>query len=388
MKSLNICVVSQQAQQVFSGIGLHTHNLCHALAQDGHRVILCTPRSQAPAWEIPFKLVSVPDPVIRRSQARWFPLSLSFNRRLTRLAAEESIDLIHFTDARESFFYRGKVRAVGNINDTYSADLRPYAYYRQHYQDALPRYLYYQLVHRCERSALKRLARVLANSEYTRSVVQTRYHLPPSQVLVCPKSIDDRQYQPVREQRAGMAGHPLRVLFVGTNMQRKGLPTLIRAAGRLAKTQSGFEVWVVGDDPVVPQLKALCVENGVSSQFKFLGWQPQSQLQSIYANCDLFVMPSLVEAFGMVFLEAMASGLVAVGTNTGGIPEIIQHDYNGLLVPVGSPEDLAQAIARLASDPALRLRLQVNGIRTAQSFSVERMMAETYAIYRGVLSLD
>jgi len=82
-----------------------------------------------------------------------------------------------------------------------------------------------------------------------------------------------------------------------------------------------------------------------------------------------------------VFLEAMAAGIPVIGTNIGGIPEIIDHESNGLLVPINSPIDLAKAISKMITDTKLYSSMAVNGIETAKRFSVEQMMRCTEKIY-------
>jgi glycosyltransferase involved in cell wall biosynthesis len=96
-------------------------------------------------------------------------------------------------------------------------------------------------------------------------------------------------------------------------------------------------------------------------------------------------MPSLTEALGVTFLEALAAGCVPIGTCTGGIPEIIHDNENGLLVPPDQPEKLAAAVLRVLRDPALAERLAKNGLESLQPFSIDAMMACTYQVYQTVL---
>jgi len=92
-------------------------------------------------------------------------------------------------------------------------------------------------------------------------------------------------------------------------------------------------------------------------------------------------MPSITEALGVVFLEAMAAALPVVGTDVGGIPEIISHGQNGMLVPKNEPEKLAQAILLILNYPKLSHVLAINGLHTVEKFSIMRMMECTNKIY-------
>ena len=96
-------------------------------------------------------------------------------------------------------------------------------------------------------------------------------------------------------------------------------------------------------------------------------------------------MPSLTEALGVVFLEAMAAAVPVIGTNVGGIPEIIGDHINGLLVPVKDPEAVAGAVGKIFGDPVFARTLAEKGLEKAHQFSVKRMMDCTEEIYEQVL---
>jgi glycosyltransferase involved in cell wall biosynthesis len=382
---MKICVVSQQLKRTISGVGLHTNNLIRSLLAAGHEVWVVAPEDQCPQGELPYKLVSVPPPLFRHNQARWISLSWNFGRVLRRMVREQHFDLIHFTDARESFFCPGGAARVGNINDTYSAELHPIAYYQRYYDDWLARSAYYNFVHLCEGLALPRLDAVIANSQFTARTVGRVYRVKAQRLYVCHKSIDPAYYQPALDLRRELEPHLPKVLFVGTNMQRKGLPLLIRSAPLILKILPATEFWIVGEDKVVPKMKALCDSLGVRDRFKFLGWKSQAELLDIYAQSDVFVMPSITEAFGVVFLEAMAAGVVPVGAAVGGIPEIIRHGENGMMIaPPGDPAGLADAVLAILTNRDFRVMLQENAIRTAHGFNVGAMMECTYQIYEAV----
>ncbi len=276
-------------------------------------------------------------------------------------------------------------RRVGNINDTYAAERHSPAYYRKYYADWAQRWGYYQFLHIVEKSILPRLDAVLANSHFTSETIIRNYHIPGAKMFVCYKSvnIDYWQESTAKYRRPHDSSRP-QILFTGTNMQRKGLPTLIQAAPQITREFPGARFVVLGEDKIIPQLKQLCVQLGVDKNFIFSGWQPQSDLPQIYAQSDLFVMPSLTEALGVVFLEALAAGCVPIGTRTGGIPEIIHEGENGLLVAPDAPDELAAAILRVLRDPSLAARLAQNGPKSLRPFSIDAMMACTYQVYQAV----
>ena len=385
LKSLRVCVVTQQMSNVISGIGLHARNLVNHLTSDGHQVTVIAPHDQRPPIDLNYQFIGIPSPFLKNNQARWIPLSISYAKCLSVLGEKYDFDIIHFTDARESLFCRLKTPIIGNVNDTYAADIKPILYYRKYYTDWLQRWLYYHLVHWCEARTLPRLTAILANSSYTARIISSQYHLEIDQVHICHKSIELNQYTHANVLHQRSTPHPPKILFVGGNMQRKGLPTLIKAAPLILKELPEAEFWVAGKDQAESKMKTLCERAGVTNNFHFSGWQSQSELVNLYSQADVFTIPSITEAFGVVFLEAMATGVPVIGTEVGGIPEIIQHKENGLLVPPDEPITLAEAIINILQDQALRDSLRDKGLETASKFSVDRMMEITYRVYESVL---
>jgi glycosyltransferase involved in cell wall biosynthesis len=138
-------------------------------------------------------------------------------------------------------------------------------------------------------------------------------------------------------------------------VERKGLDTLIRA---LAQLEPGrFQLEIVGDGPARESLRELAVSLGVAEEVRFLGSLDRAEVAERYREADLFTLPSTAESFGNVFAEALASGLPVVATQVGGIPDLVEHGINGLLVAPGDPAGLAQAIRYLGSDPEIRRQM-------------------------------
>jgi len=118
--------------------------------------------------------------------------------------------------------------------------------------------------------------------------------------------------------------------------------------------------------------------HGLEPYVSFRGWQPRERLPEIMAEQDVFLLCSSVEeAFSRAVLEAMAGGLVVVGTLTGGTGEVLVENQTGLTFPAGDSATLARQIQRLADDPALRERLASNAQRIVRErFTMERMVDE------------
>ena len=124
---------------------------------------------------------------------------------------------------------------------------------------------------------------------------------------------------------------------------------------------------------------------GLEAHVRFAGWLDQAEVARRHRAADLFTLAPRVESFGNAFLEALASGLPIVGSTAGGIPELIEHERHGLLVPPGRPRELAHAISYLAADPRLRQEIGRRSRADAErTHSWDRMTTRHLALYNGV----
>ena len=140
---------------------------------------------------------------------------------------------------------------------------------------------------------------------------------------------------------------------------------------------------VVGGGDLHDELVAQAARLGIGRNTHFLGYRPDAQ--TIMANFDLFVHPSRWEGFGLVFLEAMAASLPIVATDVSAIPEIVQQNETGLLVPVDDAPALANAMtALLVNRERARTMGEAGRKRLVQHFSVDAMVRQTADIYRGL----
>ena len=129
------------------------------------------------------------------------------------------------------------------------------------------------------------------------------------------------------------------------------------------------DLLLAGDGPQRAALQTLAIELGVADAVRFTGAVDHAEAVSLFAGCSLFVLPSRHEPMGIVNLEAMAAGKAVVASEVGGVPELVAHDQNGLLVPRENVDAMAAAISRLMNDGELRARMGRAGRRRAEEFS-------------------
>ncbi|MDQ3136423.1 MAG: glycosyltransferase family 4 protein [Gemmatimonadota bacterium] len=184
---------------------------------------------------------------------------------------------------------------------------------------------------------------------------------------------DDRDYRTDR----------IRCLAVARLVERKGLRDLIRALALLERGR--FRLDIVGAGPDEGTLRDLTSELSLGHEVRFVGALDRDATAARYRAADLFTLPSSAEAFGNVFAEALASGLPVVGSAVGGIPELVEHGVNGLLVAPNDPVALADAMRALADDPRRRREMSLrNRAKAEATLDWGQVTARYLSIYRGI----
>ena len=175
-----------------------------------------------------------------------------------------------------------------------------------------------------------------------------------------------------------------KLLFMGRHRYYKGLDTLIRAMPQIEA-----QLIVGGDGPMTDEWKALAQELGVADKVVFIGRVKQEDMAGLYGSADIFTFPSnaRAEAFGIVLMEAMVSGLPCVTTELGtGTSFIVQHEETGLVVPPKNPDALAAAINALLANPDMRQQMGEAGRqRILSQFTIDHMVDRIETIYNEVL---
>jgi glycosyltransferase involved in cell wall biosynthesis len=175
----------------------------------------------------------------------------------------------------------------------------------------------------------------------------------------------------------------VRCLAVARLVERNGLDDLIDAVALLERGR--YQLEIVGTGPHEPALRERVRRLGLEGQVRFIGWLDHTEVARRHRQADLFTLVPRVESYGNAFVEALASGLPIVGSNAGGIPELVEHSRHGLLVAPRHPRELAHAISYLAADPRLRAEIaRRNRADAERAHSWDRMTTRHLTIYQGV----
>lgn len=211
-------------------------------------------------------------------------------------------------------------------------------------------------------------------------------HLPlkSEQLEVIPNFVDCERFHPKRRSekvRASLGAKPGTPLVgIASRLDpQKGQETALDAMALLKKKNIDLQLVIVGENTLnemnyLEVLKKKTTELGLNDRVHFTGYR--EDMEDIMASLDALVMPSHCETFGRVLIEAMASKTAVIATRAGGVPDIIDTDRLGLLVAPQSPQELAEAMAKLATNSELRARLSESGYFKVRSTYAKEVVEE------------
>ncbi|BAK78450.1 glycosyl transferase, group 1 [Pseudogulbenkiania sp. NH8B] len=167
--------------------------------------------------------------------------------------------------------------------------------------------------------------------------------------------------------------------------KKKGHQRIVEAAPAILAACPDAHFVFAGDGPQLDNLKAQIAAAGLNERFHLLGLR--RDIANVLAGCDLFLLPTEQEALGTSFIEAMAMGLPVIGTRVDGVPEVVRHDDNGLLIEPDDVASLAAAVIRLLGDDPLHSRMAARSRELVSSvFHVDTMCRDMLALYRRLLA--
>lgn len=210
---------------------------------------------------------------------------------------------------------------------------------------------------RAMRFALGHADRVLSNSDFTRDLLVDLIGVAPERIAVIYPTVDEKRFQPAppsHDLRAsiGLKDHQKLILSVGRLQRRKGFDNMIRSLPLLLRQGLNVHYALIGIGEDWDHLRELAAEFGVADRVHLLGHVSYEDLPRWYNTCDLFAMPNRdingdTEGFGLVFLEAAASGKPALSGAVGGTGSAVVNEETGLRVDGEKVEEIATAVARL-----------------------------------------
>jgi glycogen synthase len=245
-------------------------------------------------------------------------------------------------------------------------------------------------IHGVEQWIANRADRVIACSYYMREQIADIFGVDDSKVAVIPNGIDPDDLRPqsaseLERLRLEFAEPDEKlVLLIGRLVYEKGFQLALEAMPVLIERLPRTRFLVAGSGTHEQELRRQADELGLMGHGSFLGWIGDDVLHSLYPIADVCVVPSIYEPFGLVALEAMASGCPCIVADTGGLREVVPHEEVGLRFRSRDPDSLARFAIRLLSDDLLAKRLVAEAHGHVRSFDWVDVAEQTLEVYERV----
>jgi N-acetyl-alpha-D-glucosaminyl L-malate synthase BshA len=306
--------------------------------------------------------------------------------KLSQVVREHNIDVIHAHWAVPMGFVSSIVKLVTDkplVITTHGRDV-----YVDPEAGAIVPELWY--VRPFLRFALRRANRVISVSQDCRRHAIAA-GAPSDRIRVIYNGVDAKRFSPRKSNKhirqvLGVSDSAQLVLFVGSLRRYKGVDVLIRAMSRVVESEPSAVAVIIGNGPQKEKLIALRDLLGLQKAVIFAGLVPNSEIVSYQNECDVFLLPSRRESFGIAAVEAMACAKPVIGTKVGGLKEVIEGGRTGVLVEPGNYLQLARAIIQVLEDKSYARRLGENGRRKVEAeFDWKKIARRTLSLYSEVL---
>jgi phosphatidylinositol alpha-mannosyltransferase len=376
---MRILMVSEHYFPHVGGISVHIHNLAAGLRRRGHSVDVLTTRHSTRVLEpvsCPVEggsVYHIGRAVTVRANSSWAAVAvgLDLDREIEDVL-DAGFDIVHIHGSVAPTL---PLLAIRHARDRVLITLHSYGSNSRGYRFFRPLLKPY----------MERLDGVIGVSQAAIDAVARCFTFD---YRIIPNGIDPEQFCPLRTKAPGFPVSGPRLLFVGRFEPKKGLEYLLQALPVVKRRFPDFRLVIVGTGPlrhsydryITPELRGNVSFAGVVNPVDMPGY---------YLACDLFCAPSIGnESFGIVLLEAMATGKPVVASDIPGYREVVTPGEDGILVPPRSPEALAQAIIRALEDDDLRLKLRSNGLRKVRDYTWDSVAGQVENYYEELVARD
>ncbi|NMA13331.1 MAG: glycosyltransferase family 4 protein [Chloroflexi bacterium] len=236
---------------------------------------------------------------------------------------------------------------------------------------------WFRFVYPFTHSIWEKASRVVAVSEFSRSLALKSYQVP---IDVIPNGID---YDAIHN-RTLEPHSPLKIAFAGRFVPQKNLPVLVEALAEVKELD--WRCQLLGDGQDRPQIEALIHQKELQNKISITGWVKPQQVVEAFHQSDLLFLPSLTEGLPIVGIQAMASGLALLLSDAGGNREIVVENKNGYARSPHDVQGYAALLRELINDPELVMTLRRNSLEMAKQYDIALIAAQYEAVFNEVLN--
>jgi glycogen synthase len=243
-----------------------------------------------------------------------------------------------------------------------------------------------QFIHEKEQQLIIESDQIIVCSEYMKDELNRVFLLQNKNITVIPNGIEPLTVKKKIAEVIPELADKKYIFSIGRIVEEKGFETIIEAAAIAKEKKQNFIFVIAGKGPMLTEYQNQVIVRGLEGYVSFIGYVTDEQRNALIEACELAVIPSLYEPFGIVVLEAMALGKPTVVSNTGGMKGIIKHLQTGMLMVPGNPKSLLEQIEFLLNQPEKAKEIGSKGKQIVQSlYGWKRIAAETSRIMKDTL---
>ena len=366
MRRLRIAQVTEYYYPHLGGICEHVHFLAREARLRGHHVDIITSNLAGTRDEPNVIRLGTSVPIYSNGSLARVTVGRNLRRQLRKILSSYDIVHVHAPLAPSLPLFavdESEAPVVGTFH-TYFDYSVGYALGRRYFQ--------------------RRLSRLAAAVAVSPTVVDAHERYFDASWTLIPNGVDTSLFEPDAPKPIDVRPDVPSILFLGRFDPRNGLASLIEAFRRVRAPGRNAQLVVVGDGPLRNHYRRLANNDpDITFVGAVLGARP-----SYYANCSVYACPTTKASFGITLLEAMACSTPIVCSDINGFRNVVEHEREALLVPCGDARALADALARVLDDDALRVRLGAAGRQHALAYSWPRVSDTILGLYAGVLGVS
>lgn len=373
---MHICIVSDPYYPYPSGVTEHVHHLAHHLGRRGHEVRILTAHYGRGEGDYPGvtrvgRILYVPS----NKSVATLPFALNLPWQIKKFLGSHHFDILHLHGPfpPNLSFWALLFSRSANVATFHSTRFSFRAPGASVFRVAF-------------RKWYQRLDGLIAVSNAARDSIHPYI---PGEYRIIPNAVDTERFNPNTPPLARLGGPNPKILFLGRLDPRKGLEQLLNALPLIRKELPATHLIVAGSGPQESRYKRMASELGLGDSVTFLGFVSPEELPACYASCDVYCSPALGgESFGIVLIEAMASGKAVVASDIPGYREVIKDGENGLLVNPAKPQEIATATIRILRDSSLRKGLERRGRAAAEEYSWSKIAKRIEEFYLEIIGRE
>ena len=403
---MKICFVTHQhPPNVSTGLGRYSMNLTQLLEKQGHKVTVITHdkrggKKYEKKGNIEVYRLHIPKSrLLDKVLPNLLDERILFESRLKSFFKRfdlRSYDVLHILDMRDSMFLNKKISkqipTFITANDYYpfeaSWNMFRFPYFcldlplrylnYMYYKFFLPRHMMFATI-------------IIANSNYTARTINRYTNIPKHKLKVIYKGINIKTFSEKGGWDDKKKYNSHNIIYIGSNMERKGVDYLLKALPRVIKRFPDTKLTMIGRKSWLfkKQMEKIVKRWKLDKHIEENWYVPGEKISGFLKNSNVFVMPSIIEALGQVYMEAMCMKTPVIGTNVGGVPEVIDDKTDekcGFLVRPRNAKEIGDAIIKVFENPELAKKMGKNGKNIVlRKFSMDTMFADTIDLYKDIL---